>query len=66
MSYRTVCRVLKELNLPPHKQQKKFWLGSKNGIANRLKWAILMSKRLKRDPSYLDSVIFSDESILKS
>ncbi len=64
VSYRTVCRVLSKLNLPPHKQHKKFWLGGKNGIATQLKWATLISKRLKRDPSHLDSVIFSDESIL--
>jgi hypothetical protein len=60
VSYRTVCRVLKEMGLLAHKQPKKFWLGGKNGIANRMKWATLM-----KDPGYFDSVIFSDECFLK-
>ncbi len=47
VSHRTVCRILKELDLPAHKQPKKFWLGGKNRIENRFKWANLMKRRLK-------------------
>jgi hypothetical protein len=40
-------------------------LGAKDGIANRLKWATMMKKKLAKDPCYFDSVIFSDECFLK-
>jgi hypothetical protein len=57
--------VLKEMGVLAHKQPKKFWLGSKNGITNRMKWATLTKEELRKDPGYFDSVIFIDECFLK-
>jgi len=49
------------MGLLAHKQPKKFWLGGSKGVKNRLAWAHMMKRELKKDPTYFDQVIFSDE-----
>ncbi len=53
------------MGLLAYKQPKKFWLGGSKGVINRLAWAHMMKRELKKDPTYFDQVIFSDECILR-
>lgn len=63
-SYSTVCRALNDMKLGAHIKSRSFFVGNEKGQQARLVWARRMSKFLKKDPSFFDKVLWSDESKL--